>query len=101
MEKITLLCLLRFTEDQLGKLRAVSPRLDVIQMTGAGLDVFEEEPLPADSPLWQMDNVIISPHVAGFSPHYDEWASALFAENLRRYLAGEPLLNLVERGKGY
>jgi phosphoglycerate dehydrogenase-like enzyme len=71
------------------------------QIAGAGLDVFEQEPLPANSPLWQMDNVIISPHVAGFTPHYDDRATDLFAENLRRYLAGQPLLNLVERKKGY
>jgi phosphoglycerate dehydrogenase-like enzyme len=71
------------------------------QIAGAGLDVFEEEPLPADSPLWQMENVIISPHVAGFTLKYDDRASDLFAENLRRYLAGEPLLNLVERDRGY
>ena len=70
-------------------------------IAGAALDVFEQEPLPADSPLWKMDNVIISPHIAGFTPHYDERAAALFAENLRRYLAGEPLLNQVERGRGY
>jgi phosphoglycerate dehydrogenase-like enzyme len=68
---------------------------------GAALDVFEQEPLPADSPLWKMENVIISPHIAGFTPHYDERAAAVFAENLRRYLAGEPLLNRVERGRGY
>jgi phosphoglycerate dehydrogenase-like enzyme len=71
------------------------------QIAGAGLDVFEEEPLPADSPLWQMENVIISPHVAGFTLKYDDRASDLFAENLRHYLAGEPLLNLVERDRGY
>ena len=73
------------------------------QIAGAGLDVFETEPLPPESPLWQMDarRVIISPHVAGFSLKYDERASDLFAENLRRYLAGEPLLNLVERERGY
>ena len=70
-------------------------------IAAAALDVFEEEPLPEDSPLWEMDNVIISPHVAGFTPHYDDRATTLFAENLRRYLAGEPLLNQVERGRGY
>ena len=68
---------------------------------GAALDVFEQEPLPADSPLWKFDNVIISPHVAGFTPHYDERAMDLFAENLRRYVAGKPLLNVVDMRKGY
>jgi phosphoglycerate dehydrogenase-like enzyme len=70
-------------------------------IAGAGLDVFEREPLPPDSPLYDLDNVILSPHVAGFSPHYDDRASDLFAENLRRYLAGEELLNLVDKEAGY
>ena len=71
------------------------------QIAGAGLDVFEQEPLPAESPLWHLENVLISPHVAGFTFKYDDRASDLFAENLRRYLAGEPLLNLVKRERGY
>ncbi len=71
------------------------------QIAGAASDVFEQEPLPADSPLWKLSNLIISPHIAGFTPHYDERAVALFTENLRRYLAGEPLLNQVERRRGY
>jgi phosphoglycerate dehydrogenase-like enzyme len=65
------------------------------------LDVYEEEPLPDNSPLWNMENVILTPHVSGFTPHYDERATDIFAENLRRYLAGEPLLNLVDRQEGY
>lgn len=71
------------------------------QIAGAGLDVFATEPLPADSPLWQFENVIISPHVSGFTPEYDDRASDLFAENLRRYLAKEALINLVDRERGY
>ena len=70
-------------------------------IAGAGLDVFEEEPLPPDSPLWGLDKALISPHVAGFSPRYDERAATLFAQNLERYLAGRPLLNLVDKSKGY
>jgi len=70
-------------------------------IAGAGLDVFEQEPLPADSPLWSMENVIISPHVSGFTPYYDERAVDLFADNIRRYLAGEPLLNQVNREREY
>jgi phosphoglycerate dehydrogenase-like enzyme len=70
-------------------------------IAGAGLDVFETEPLPADSPLWGLENVIISPHVSGFTPQYDERATDLFADNLRRYLGGEPLLNVVNRETGY
>lgn len=68
---------------------------------GAALDVFAEEPLPADHPLWQMPNVIITPHVAGFSTHYDERAVALFSENLMRYLAGLPLYNRINLDQGY
>ncbi|MBK8901490.1 MAG: D-2-hydroxyacid dehydrogenase [Anaerolineaceae bacterium] len=70
-------------------------------LAGAGLDVYEEEPLPEHSPLWEMENVIMTPHVSGFTPHYDERATDIFAENLRRYLAGEPLLNQVNRSEGY
>jgi phosphoglycerate dehydrogenase-like enzyme len=68
---------------------------------GAALDVFEQEPLPAESPLWHLPNVILSPHVSGFTPHYDERAMTLFAENLRRYVAGMPLLNVVDVQRGY
>ena len=71
------------------------------RIAGAGLDVFENEPLPEDSPLWARDNVIISPHVSGFTSEYDDRVVALFAENLRRYLVDEPLLNLVNRDTGY
>lgn len=71
------------------------------RIAAAGLDVFATEPLPADSPLWRLDNVIISPHVAGCSPRYDDYVFEIFAENLRRYLANEPLLNEVDRQLGY
>lgn len=71
------------------------------RIAGAGLDVFEKEPLPADSPLWALDNVILSPHISGMTPRYDEHMVALFAENLRRYVSGEALLNLVDRTLGY
>ena len=70
-------------------------------IAGAGLDVFEQEPLPSDSPLWDLENALISPHVAGFTPRYDERAAAVFAKNLARYLEGEPLLNLVDKSAGY
>lgn len=70
-------------------------------IAGAGLDVFEQEPLPSDSPLWSMENVILTPHISGFTLQYDQRAVDLFAENLRRYLAGEMLLNKVSRDAGY
>ncbi|MFQ5611483.1 MAG: D-2-hydroxyacid dehydrogenase [Anaerolineae bacterium] len=74
-------------------------------IAGAALDVFEEEPLPAGSPLWRLaeatDRLLISPHVSSFTPAYDDRVTDLFAENLRRYLAGRPLLNRVRRERGY
>jgi phosphoglycerate dehydrogenase-like enzyme len=71
------------------------------KLAGAALDVFPEEPLPANSPLWQLSNVIITPHISGSSPHYEERAVALFSENLLRYLSGLPLYNLFDRDRGY
>ncbi len=63
------------------------------RIAGAALDVYPEEPLPADSPLWKLPNVILTPHISGNTPFYDERAISMFIENLRRYLAGEDLLN--------
>lgn len=71
------------------------------RIAGAAVDVFGEEPPPAGHPLYTVDNVIVSPHVSGFLPSYDEKCSVLFAENLRRFLGGAPLLNLVDRARGY
>lgn len=71
------------------------------RVAGAGLDVFEKEPLPPDSPLWEMENVLITPHNAGSSPRSHERTMELFCENLRRYLAREPLMNLVDKRAGY
>jgi len=70
-------------------------------IAGAGLDVFEEEPLPASSPLWRLPNVILTPHVAGATPRYLERALVLFMENLEHYLAGRPLRNRVDNALGY
>jgi phosphoglycerate dehydrogenase-like enzyme len=71
------------------------------KIAGAGLDVFHEEPLPAGSPLWNMDNVLISPHISGYLADYHEHAAAIFIENLRRYLDRRPLLNVFNRELGY
>ena len=71
------------------------------QIAGAGLDTFEVEPLPDSSPLWKMDNVIITCHYAGLSPRYQERAMALFLDNLGRYAAGKPLQNVVKANLGY
>jgi phosphoglycerate dehydrogenase-like enzyme len=68
---------------------------------GAALDVFGEEPLPESSPLWRMPQVLLTPHLAGATPHYWSRAVGLFRENLRRFLGGEPLLNVVDKHAGY
>jgi len=71
------------------------------QIAGAGLDVFAQEPLPASSPLWKLDNVIISPHIAGNTDHYNESAAEVFLQNLERYLNNRDLLNRVDRKREY
>jgi D-2-hydroxyacid dehydrogenase (NADP+) len=70
-------------------------------IAGAGLDVFEQEPLPEDSELWKLDNVVMTPHVSGGTPRYDELAVGVFCDNLRRYLEGKPLRNVVNKKAGY
>jgi phosphoglycerate dehydrogenase-like enzyme len=71
------------------------------KLAGAMLDVFPAEPLPDGSPLWEMPNVLLSPHIAGSSGDYYERATELFGENLRRYLSDQPLLNLYDPQLGY
>ncbi len=70
-------------------------------IAGAGLDVFEQEPLPPESELWGLENVILSPHISGGTEIYNQRAVDIFCENLRRYLAGEPLMNLADPERGY
>jgi phosphoglycerate dehydrogenase-like enzyme len=70
-------------------------------IAGAALDVFEHEPLPPNSPLWDLDNLLITPHTAGLTAklwdrHYD-----VFSDNLRRYLSRQPLRYVVDKCKGY
>jgi phosphoglycerate dehydrogenase-like enzyme len=70
-------------------------------LAGAGLDVADPEPLPADNPLWAMPNVLITPHVAIYgTPYRDKW-EAMLIENCRRFAAGEPLLNVVDKEKWF
>ena len=71
------------------------------KLAGAALDVFPKEPLPPESPLWKLPNVIITPHVAWTSPQYRQRAAKLFAENLRRYINQEPLYNQYDAQRGY
>ena len=63
--------------------------------------MFDQEPLPPDSPLWTLPNVLITPHTSGFRLDHWDAATAIFVENLRRFDAGRPLLNLVDKTAGY
>lgn len=80
---------------------ALIPALQEKRIAGAGLDVFPEEPLPPTSLLWKMQNVIVTPHIAGISRKYNQRAIDLFVVNLQRYLAEEPLLNIFDIDRGY
>ncbi|CDZ40801.1 D-isomer specific 2-hydroxyacid dehydrogenase family protein [Neorhizobium galegae bv. officinalis] len=70
-------------------------------IAGALLDVFEKEPLPSNSPLWGMPNVIATPHVAGSPTNYTERVFSILAENIENYLNGRPLKNVVDLSRGY
>jgi len=71
------------------------------QLAGAGLDVAETEPIPPESPLWDLPNLILTPHCSGNSPQTHDRLWALFAENVRRFVAGETLLNRCDKRAGY
>ncbi|RKU13493.1 D-2-hydroxyacid dehydrogenase [Candidatus Poribacteria bacterium] len=80
-------------------LAALTAALEAGEIAGAGLDVFETEPLPADHPLWGMENVIITPHTAGAGPHTRERRIEVVTANLRRFVAGEPVRNVVDKNR--
>lgn len=80
---------------------ALVEALEGQRIGGAGLDVVPQEPLPDDHPLWNMNNVVITPHTAGGSPNRDGRCVALFCENLRRYLDGRTLKSVIDKRKGY
>lgn len=71
------------------------------QLAGAGLDVFEVEPLPPDHPLWAMENVVITPHIAGYGEHIAGRRHQVLLDNLRRFTRGEPLTNVVEKNRWF
>ena len=71
------------------------------RLRGAGLDVFREEPLPPDSPLWELDNALLTPHIGGTSPRFWERQTELMVRNIEHFLAGRPLENLVDKERGY
>jgi phosphoglycerate dehydrogenase-like enzyme len=88
--------------------RGMTTRLDDLvaalragEIAGAGLDVFEQEPLPADHPLWTMAGVLITPHTAGHGPFLDDRRLEVLLDNCRRFLAGEPLRNVVDKASWF
>lgn len=80
---------------------AMIDALESGSIRGAGLDVFENEPLAADSPLWAMPNVMITAHYSGLTPNYDARAFEILLDNLHRYRSGEPMRNIVNKALGY
>lgn len=85
------------TVDEEALVRALEEK----RIAGAGLDAFTVEPLPANHRLWELPNVIISPHASGRMENYDMIANEIFCENLRRYVSGKRLLNVVNKKRGY
>jgi len=70
-------------------------------IAGAGLDFYEQMPLPGDSELWALPNVILTPQIAGSNEHHAKWSTRIFCRNLRRYIDGEEMFNIIDRGRGY
>ena len=84
--------------------RGMTTRLDDLvealrsgRIAGAALDVFEQEPLPPDHPLWEAPNVLLTPHVAGYGPYLDDRRREIVVDNARRFVADEPLRNVVDK----
>ena len=80
---------------------ALEAALKAKKIAGAGLDVVDPEPLPNEHPLWKMTNVAITPHLGGTSPEPQERVWRLYRENVRRFVAGEPLLCVIDKKRGY
>ena len=104
-ERLTLMkpdaCLINVGRGQLVDENALASALREKKIGGAALDVFPEEPLAAESPLWDVPGLLITPHTAALTDKLWERHYALFSENLRRYLNGQELLGVVDKGKGY
>jgi phosphoglycerate dehydrogenase-like enzyme len=94
-------CLINVGRGPLIDEAALAKALREHKIPGAALDVFEKEPLPSDSPLWDLENLLITPHTAGLTEKLWERHYQLIAENLRRYLAKQPLLAVVDKKRGY
>jgi D-2-hydroxyacid dehydrogenase (NADP+) len=80
---------------------ALAEALRSKKIAGAALDVFDKEPLPPESPLWDLENLLITPHTAGFTEKLWDTHYAFFTENLRRYLSHQPLIAIVDKSRGY
>lgn len=93
--------LVNIARGQLVQEPALIAALESGRLAGAALDTFDVEPLPAESPLWRLPGVTITPHATAHSPRMRERQIALFVENLRRFRNGEPLLNVVDKTAGY
>jgi phosphoglycerate dehydrogenase-like enzyme len=94
-------CLINVSRGPLLDEDALAVALRAHRIGGAALDVFSKEPLPSDSPLWDLDNLLITPHTAALTEKLWQRHYALFGENLRRYLARQPLLGVVDKQRGY
>ena len=94
-------CLINVGRGPLVDERALAAALREKRIGGAALDVFPKEPLDSDSPLWDLPNLLITPHTAALTDKLWERHYALFSENLRRYLEEAPLLAVVDKRKGY
>ena len=88
--------------------RGMTTRLDDLvaalragEIAGAGLDVFEQEPLPADHPLWTLPGVLITPHTAGFGPYLDDRRFDILLDNCQRFIKGQPLRNVVDKPRWF
>jgi phosphoglycerate dehydrogenase-like enzyme len=88
--------------------RGMTTRLDDLvaalkagEIAGAGLDVYEQEPLPSDHPLWTTPGVLLTPHTAGYGPYLDERRFEVLSDNCRRFAAGQPLRNLVDKSRWF
>jgi phosphoglycerate dehydrogenase-like enzyme len=93
--------LINIARGKLVHLDALVAALQTGAIAGAGLDVFEPEPLPAEHPLWDLENVVITPHVAGAGPHSVERLHAILLKNVQRFVNGEPLVNVIDKARWY
>ncbi len=93
--------LINIARGQLVKEQELIEALQAGIIAGAGLDVFEKEPLPASSPLWELENVILTPHSAGIFQRLDQNSFDFFLKQLQRYVSGEKLKNIVDKQRGY